>query len=87
MIQRTGSGVRCAFRVRGGQRFAARGRARVRLLAAGSVDVFQYAGEFRARPGARDIPVILYADRLEPEDIENAARVVCCGSRSGAVTF
>ena len=38
------------------------------------VDVFQYAGGLRAHPSARDIPVILYADRLEAQDIESAAR-------------
>jgi PleD family two-component response regulator len=46
----------------------------IELAAGRSVNAFRCAGELRAQPGARDIPVILYADRLEAQDIESAAR-------------
>jgi hypothetical protein len=46
----------------------------IELAAGRAVNVFQSAGELRSESGARDIPVILYADRLQAQDIENAAR-------------
>lgn len=46
----------------------------IELPASQSLDVFQCASDIRMQAHARDIPIIVYADRLRPDDIENAAR-------------
>ena len=46
----------------------------IELAASQSIDVVQCASEIRMHAHARDIPIIVYADRLRPDDIENAAR-------------